>query len=96
MLLGFRPSRFGVLFCIVVLYFKLLDRAVRDSRFLTGGVFRCDIAHRRSVTVLCMLNKIRCNPTQPLDGALPGSNVPVQVTSGALVANWSTYAPPRC
>ena len=29
---------------------------------LTGGVFECDHAHRRSVAVLCMLYKIRCNP----------------------------------
>ena len=32
------------------------------ARFLTGGVFECDISHRRSVAVLCMLYKIRCNP----------------------------------
>ena len=41
---------------------KLLDRAFSSARFLTGGVFECDIAHRRSVAVLCMLYKIRCNP----------------------------------
>ena len=34
---------------------KLLDRAVSGARFLTGGVFECDISHRRSVAVLCML-----------------------------------------
>ena len=28
------------------------------ARFLTGGVFQCDISHRRSVAVLCMLYKI--------------------------------------
>ena len=38
---------------------KLLDRAVSGARFLTGGVFECDISHRRSVAVLCMLHKIR-------------------------------------
>ena len=27
----------------------MLDRAVSGARFLTGGVFECDIAHRRSV-----------------------------------------------
>ena len=36
-------------------HLKLLDRAVSGDRFLTGGVFECDIAHRRSVAVLCML-----------------------------------------
>ena len=45
---------------------KLLDLVVSGARFLTGGVFECDIAHRRSVAVLCMLYKIRCNPMHPL------------------------------
>ena len=35
--------------------FKLLDRTVSGARFLTGGVFECDISHLRSVAVLCML-----------------------------------------
>ena len=50
-------------------HLKLLDRAVNGARFLTGGVFECDISHRRSVAVLCMLYKIRCNPVHPLNGA---------------------------
>ena len=82
---------------------KLLDRAVSGARFLTGGVFECDIALRRSVAVLCMLKKIRCNPMHPLvtlrcnpNGALPGPHVPVRVTRGALVAHRYTYAPPGC
>ena len=33
-------------------HLKLLDRAVNGARFQTGGVFECDIAHRRSVAVL--------------------------------------------
>ena len=39
-------------------HLKLPDRAVSGARFLTGGVFGCDISHRRSVAVLCMLYKI--------------------------------------
>ena len=74
---------------------KLLDRAVSGARFLTGDVFECDIAHRRSVAVLCMLHKIRCNPVHPLNGALHGPYVPVRVTRGALVAHRYTYTPPR-
>ena len=58
-------------------HLKLLDRAVSGARSLTGGVFECDIAHRRSVAVLCMLYKIRCNPMHPLNSALPGPYVPV-------------------
>ena len=77
-------------------HLKLLDRAVSGARYLTVGVFECDIAHRRSVAVLCMLYKIRCNPMHPLNDALPGPYVPVLVTRGALVPHRSTYEPPRC
>ena len=77
-------------------HIKLLDRAVSGARFLTGGVFECDISHRRSVAVLCMFYKIRCNPVHPLNGALPGPYVPALVTRGALVSHRYTYAPPPC
>ena len=63
-------------------------------------MFECDTAHRRSVAVLCMLYKIRCNPMLPgfscANHALPGPYVPVRVTRGALVAHRYNYAPPRC
>ena len=36
-------------------HFRLLDRIVSGASFLTGGVFECDLAHRLSVAVLCML-----------------------------------------
>ena len=68
-------------------HLKLLDRAVSGSRYLTGGVFESDIAHRRSVAVLCMLYKIRCDPMHPLNDALPGPYVPVRVTRGTLFAH---------
>ena len=77
-------------------HLKLLDRVVSGVCFLTGGVFECDISHHRSVAVLCMLYKIRCNPVHPLNGALPGPFVPVQVTLDAPVAHQYTYALPRC
>ena len=51
---------------------KLLDRVVRGASLLTGGMFECDLAHRRSVTVLCILHKIECSPLHPLYGSLPG------------------------
>ena len=66
---------------------KLLDRVDSYARFLTGGVFEGDIAHRRSVAVLYVLYKIRCNSVHPLNGALPRPYVPVQVTRCALVAH---------
>ena len=102
MLPGLCPADFGVLFCSVVKLLpekkllKLLDRAVSRARFLTRGVFECDISHRQSVAVLCMLYKSRCNPMHPLGDALPGPYVPVRVTLGALVAHRYTYLPPRC
>ena len=77
-------------------HLKLLDLAVSGARFLTGGVFECEIANRRSVAVLCMLYKIRCNPVHSLNGTLPGPYAPVRVIRCALVAYRYNYAPPRC
>ena len=70
---------------------KLLDRAVSGARFLTGGVFECDIAHHRSVAVICMLYKIRCKAMHPLNGALHGPYMPVRVTRGALHGHTSVH-----
>ena len=78
------------------IHLKLLDCPVSGARFLTWGVFECDIAHRRSVAFLCMLYKIWCNPMRPLNDELPGPYVPVRVSRCALVARRYTYAPPRC
>ena len=59
-------------------------------------MFERDLAHRRSVEVLCMLSKIRCNPIHPLYGSLPVPYVPVWVTRGTVIAHQYIYAPPRC
>ena len=77
-------------------HLRLLDRVVSCASFLTGGVFECDLAYRRFVAVLCMLCKIRCNPTHPLYGAIPVPYVPVQVTRDAVIGYRFTYARPRC
>ena len=53
--------------------------------FSNWGVFECDIAHRRSVAVLCMVHNNRCNPMHHLYGSLPVPYVPVRVTRIALV-----------
>ena len=68
-------------------HFKLLHSAVGGAWFRTGGVFECDIAHRRSVAVLCMQYKIRCNPAHHLNG---------RVTRRALVVHRYTHALRRC
>ena len=103
---------FGVLYCQFVLsvleycsavwcsaagtHLKLLDRVVSGACFLAGGVLNCNLFHRRSVAMLCMLYKIRCDPMHPLCGALPVPYVPVRVTRGILIAHRYTNAPPRC
>ena len=88
---------YSAMWCSVAdTHLKLLDRAVSGAPFLTGGMFECDIAHRLSVAVLCMLYKIRCNQMHPLNVALPVPYVIVWATRGALVAHRYTYAPPRC
>ena len=79
-------------------HLKLLNRVVSGARFLKEWVFECDIAHRRSVVVLCMLYKIRCNPMHPYYSVLPGPHVPVQIIHAVL---WShigilNYSIPRC
>ena len=72
-------------------HLKLLHRVVSGARFSHGRVLECDIAHRRSVAVLCMVYKIRCYPMHPLYGALPVPYVPVR----ALVAHLYNYASSR-
>ena len=75
-------------------HLKLLDCVVSGACFIAGGVLNCDLSHHRSVAVLCMLYKIRCNPKHPLCGALPVPYVPVWVIRGALIAHRYTFAPP--
>ena len=60
------------------------------------GCFDCNIAHRPSVAVLCVLYKTRLNPMHPLYGTLPEPCVTVRVTLGTLVTHRYTYEPPRC
>ena len=98
---GWCHARFG--YCSAELcsaeqtYLKLLDRVVTGARFPTGGVFECDIAHRRSVAALCMLYNTRCYAMLPIHSARPVPYVPVWVTRGPLVAHrYILMRPPRC
>ena len=77
-------------------HLRLLDREVSGARFLAGGLFECDITHRLSVAVLCMLYMIRCKLMHPLYVALPVPYVPVRVTRSALFSHRYTYVLPRC
>ena len=62
-------------------YWTLLSRLLfsRWRYFL-----ECNLAHRRSVAVLCMLFKIRSSPMNSLSGALPLPYVPARL----LVVLW--------
>ena len=77
-------------------HLKLLYRVVSGACFSAGGVLNCNLSHRRSVAVLCMLYKIRYNPMDPLCGALPVPYVPVRVTRCTLIAHRYAYASPSC
>ena len=77
-------------------HLKLLGRVVSGACFIAVSVLNCDLSHRRSVAVLCMLYKIRCNPKHPLCGALPVPYVPIRVTRSAFIAHRYTFAPLRC
>ena len=77
-------------------HLKLLDRIVSSACVLAGGVLNCNLSHRWSVAMLCMLYKIRCNQMHPLGGALPVPYMSVRVTRGTLIAHRYTYAPSRC
>ena len=87
---GVLSCQFRVLLCIVVLgcmQIPELFRGVRGVSFLTENALERDIAHRKSVAVLCMLYKIKCNQMLPLYGVLPVPYLPVWVTRGALVTH---------
>ena len=75
--------------------FVYLCKNRKDTKHLNNFsrciMFGCDLEHRRFVSVLCVLNKIRCNHLHPLYSALP---VPVWVTRSR--AHRYTCAPPRC
>ena len=95
MLLGLFPARFWVLFCSVLLGYWTTGSS-QWCQFFKWGVFECDITHRQSVAVLCMLYKTICNLMHPLYCALPGPYVQVRVIRGVLGAHRYTYVPPRC
>ena len=57
---------FSAVWCLAAnTHLKLLDCIVSCACFLAGGVLNCNLSHRRSVAVLCMLYKITCNPMHP-------------------------------
>ena len=77
-------------------HLQLLDRVVSGACFIAAIVLNFNLSHRRSLAVLCLLYKIRCNSKHPLCGALPVPYVPVRVTRGTLIAHRYTYALLRC
>jgi len=76
-------------------HLRLLDRTVASACFHIGGVLACDLAHRRSVAVLCMLYKIWSNELHPLYAELPPALVPVRTTRAAVSAHAHSLVVPR-
>ena len=72
-------------------HLKRLDRVVRGARFLAGGLLDSNLAHWRSVAVLCVLFKINNN----MHNVPPLPYVPSRVTRCALVVHRHSFAPPR-
>ena len=89
-----------VLKCGAQLPIHTLNHVVSGARFLTAGMFECNIAYRRSVAVLCMLYTIRCNPMHPFDyldsmcqcglHALPWSHIGILIRRLFCCGTWST------
>ena len=85
-------------------HLRLLDRARavacatchRSPTFHMGGALECNLLHRRSVAVLCMIYKIWSNPSHPLHSELPRQFVPVRVTRAAIAAHTDAFEVPRC
>ena len=98
----FCAARFGgtVLQCGAWLQKLILNYSiiyvVSGASFFNWSVFEWNIARGRSMAILCMLYKIRCNIRPLLYGALLVPYMPLHVTPGAYVADRYTYSPPLC
>ena len=76
-----------------------IDCVVGGASFLTMGLEECNIAHRLSIAVLCVVYNIRSNLMHTLyDDMLCASEgyVPERVTRCVLVIYRYIYGPPRC
>ena len=77
-------------------HLKLLNCVVSCASFFNWGMFECSIVYQRwSVAILCMLNKIRCDPMHPLKWCSTCAICASSVTLGALVAHRYTYGLPH-
>ena len=93
------PACIRVLFGSVMLswrYTPLLDIFARSGSFFRWWVLKWNLAHRRSVAVLCMLFKIKSNQIHLLSGALPLPYMSVRVTRGFLAAHGHSFTYPGC
>ena len=84
--------RADILFCLP----PATDRVVMGAAFSAGGVLECNLAHRRSIPVLCMIFNIKSNSMHPLNGALPLPYVPARVTRGASIAQKHSFSSSHC
>ena len=61
-------------------YIRLVDKVLNTGQFLCDSKPLCDLGHRRNVSTVCMLYKIRSNPSHPLHTCVPGQYVPARNT----------------
>ena len=77
-------------------HLRLLDRVWAGARFLTGGAqFDC-LWHRRAISSLCMLYKIRSNPDHFLHTYMPNIIPRVRDTRASRAAHPLSLVEVRC
>ncbi len=77
-------------------HLHLLDRIVHTAGFLCDQSILGDLSHRRDVSSVCMLFKIRSNPFHPLYDSLPELHVPARNTRLASSLHPLSLEPFRC
>ena len=77
-------------------HIRLVDKVLNTGQFLCDGNPLCDLGHRRNVGKVCMLYKIRSNPSHPLHSCVPGQYVPARNTGLASSLHSFTLQAVKC
>ena len=77
-------------------HLRLIDKVFRTAQFLCNGNVLCNLSHRRDISCLCMLYKIRASLSHPLHGSIPALYVATRLTRGAFESHRATLQEIRC
>ena len=77
-------------------HLDLLDRVIRGASSLVDGTLCVSLEHRRAVSSLCMLFRIRGNPNHFLHGFLPGLRSCRRDTRASFRSHVLSMTEPRC